>query len=283
VKNILGKTVKIVFVILHYKIVDDTIDCVESILKNERYSKYEIVVVENGSPGDDYDILQKEFSNNDVVHVMQTEENLGFAKGNNVGFQYAKKILKADFIILLNNDTIIKQKEFLNKVIYIYEKTRCAILGPDILSMDDGEHQNPHQKVNLQNVKSNIIFYKTCLILTHLNLYEPITKTIQFVLGLIKYKKNFAEDIYWRDIQEGVKLYGACLIFSPEYVSKFNGLYDKTFMYVEEDILYYIAQREKLKMVYSPEISNMCNSLKVFLQLKKNYDNETITLIDEYD
>ncbi len=298
---------KFVFVILHYKTVDDTIECVDSILKSNEYPDYEIIVVENGSPGDDYDILQKKFSNNDVVHVMQTKENLGFAKGNNVGFQYAKKILKADFIILMNNDMILEQQDFLEKVVGIYEDKNFAVLGPDVISLDDGEHQNPHTHVNLQNPGKELYYYQFYWFMAFLGLYTPVKRAIFTVVKWFKGKKKRIEP-NWSDIQEGVKLYGACLIFSPEYVSKFNGLYDKTFMYVEEDILYYIAKREKLKMVYSPEIqimhkeksstksehcssrkmrlffySNMCNSLKVFLQLKKNYDNEIITLIDDYD
>ena len=77
-------------------------------------------------------------------------------------------------------------------------------------------------------------------------------------------------------------------------------------MYVEEDILYYIAQKENLKMVYSPGVRilhkeksstksmnktskemklfyyrNMCKSLKVFLYLTKNYQIEQEFLLDD--
>jgi GT2 family glycosyltransferase len=296
---------KFVFVILHYKTIYDTIECVNSILKNESYSEYEIVIVDNCSPGDDFKVLSNQFSENNVVHLMRTDENLGFAKGNNVGYLFAKKELKTDFVILMNNDTVLEQKIFLKKILEIYEKKHFAILGPDIISLDDGEHQNPHTIVNLQNPGRELYYYRFYWLMAYLGLYVPVKRTIFTFIKWFKGKKEHFEP-NWRELQEGGKLYGACLIFSPEYVSIFNGLYDKTFMYVEEDILYYIARKENLKMVYSPEIqilhkeksstqadnstshnmrlffySNMCRSLKVFLVLIKNYKKERRSLLDD--
>jgi len=296
---------KIIFVILHYKTVNDTVECVNSIRENVSYSEYEIVIVDNCSPGYDFKVLSDHFSENSVVHLMRTDKNLGFAKGNNVGYQYAKKTLNADFIILLNNDTILKQQNFLEKILDIYQKNCFAILGPDVISMSDGEHQNPHTIVNLQNPGRELYYYRFYWLMAYLGLYIPVKLTIFTFIRWFKGKKEYVEP-NWRESQEGEKLYGACLILSPEYVSKFNGLYDKTFMYVEEDILYYIAQKEKLKMVYSPKIqimhkeksstqadnstsrkmrlffySNMCKSLKVFLELTKNYETEHKTILDD--
>lgn len=294
-----------VFVILHYKTVDDTIECINSIIENVSYLGYEIVVVDNGSPGDDFTFLQKRFSGNNIVHIMQTEENLGFAKGNNIGYQYAKKELNANFIILMNNDIILEQQNFIETIFDIYIERKFAILGPDVISLDDGEHQNPHIIVNLQNPGRELYYYRFYWLMAYLGLYVPVKRTIFTFIKWFKGKEEHVEP-NWTELQEGVKLYGACLIFSPEYVNRFKGLYDKTFMYVEEDILYYIAKQENLKMVYSPDIqilhkeksstksdnrssrkmriffySNMCISLKAFLALTKNYAQEHKNMLDE--
>jgi GT2 family glycosyltransferase len=53
---------------------------------------------------------------------------------------------------------------------------------------------------------------------------------------------------------ENVKLHGACLVFSPDYINQFNGLYPETFMYLEEDILFYISKKMYLKTVYLPTL-----------------------------
>ena len=296
--------IKFVFVILHYSAVNDTIECVESILENLDDPNFEIVVVDNCSPDDDLSILKEKFAKS-KLHFIQNEENLGFAKGNNVGYQYAKKELNANFIILLNNDTTVEQNDFLTRISNIYDETQFAVLGPDILSTADGEHQNPHIKVNLQKIRTNIIFYKLCLILTYINLYEPITKSILCLSKTLGCKQK-SNDEHWKQSKEGTKLQGSCLVFSPVYVQKYRGLFDKTFMYVEEDILFYIAKQENLKMVYSPDIQilhkeksstkslndtskkmkifyykNMCSSLKEFLALTKNYAQEHEKMLDD--
>jgi GT2 family glycosyltransferase len=297
---------KFVFVVLHYSAIKDTIECIHSLLSNIEYSNYEVVVVDNCCPDDGLKVLKNEFGKEEKIHFLQTDNNLGFAKGNNVGYQYAKKELNADFIILLNNDTVIEQKNFIDKIIEVYEKDSFAILGPDILSTEDGEHQNPYTKIDLQKIRINILFYRLCLALTYLNLYEPITKTILFLSETLRGNSKKQTNLLWQETRNNVKLQGSCLIFSPLYVNKYRGLYDKTFMYVEEDILYYIAKKENLKIVYSPDIQilhkeksstksmnktskemklfyyrNMCRSLKVFLELTKFYPEEYQALLDD--
>ena len=89
---------KIVFVILHYLAIKETIDCLTSIEKNISYDNYDVIVVDNGSKVDQDVVLLKQqelkFTN---VKVIISDENLGFARGNNIGFLYAKNNLQADF------------------------------------------------------------------------------------------------------------------------------------------------------------------------------------------
>ena len=54
--------------------------------------------------------------------------------------------------------------------------------------------------------------------------------------------------------KENIVLHGCFLIFSPEYVSRFDGLDDRTFLYKEEQLLYLRILRNKLKTVYNPEL-----------------------------
>ena len=125
---------KICFVILHYIVIDDTIECIESIFNNIKYENYNIVVVDNKSPNSSGKILKDKYKKNDRVTVILNNENSGFAKGNNIGYKYAKAILKAQFIILINNDTIIKQNDFIDKIINTYEETKFYVLSPNIIS-----------------------------------------------------------------------------------------------------------------------------------------------------
>ena len=80
------------FVILHYISITDTIECIESILKNINYLKYYIIVVDNGSKNNSGNILKEKYKNNSNVKVILNENNLGFARGNNVGYKLAKYV-----------------------------------------------------------------------------------------------------------------------------------------------------------------------------------------------
>ncbi|MDZ4949058.1 glycosyltransferase [Clostridium perfringens] len=237
----------ITFVVLHYLTLEDTIECVESI-KNIKYSDYSIVIVDNGSPNKSGEILNEKYKNDNLVNVIISEENLGFAKGNNIGYRYAKENKKTDFIIMVNNDTIVNQKEFCTKLIENYEKDRFDIAGPKIISLVDKKNQNPIKKMffNKKQVKITIIKLKILLLFNYLGFDKFIQLIYQKVKLGIKSLKKQNTTLKYEDIQ----LHGSCLIFSKRYINKYDGLFDKTFMYVEESILKYISDRDGLKMKY---------------------------------
>lgn len=255
---------KYAFVILHYLTIEDTVECVNSIQQNVDYQDYSIVVVDNGSPNDSFRILTEEFESKKNIFMVESKENLGFAKGNNLGYQFAKQTLHAQSIIMINNDTIIEQKNFLSKINDIYSETHFDILGPDIVSLKDHQHQNPYKIKSMdfseENIKKQI---KNRYISLFLNVFY-LQQFMQFVyknflkkyLKKIREKKRMAqrEQFDYSKRIEGYKLHGSCYIFSPTYVSKYNGLYSKTFMYMEEDILFFIAKKENLLLLYDPAV-----------------------------
>lgn len=82
---------KIVFVILHYLAIDETYKSVDSIEKKIDTDMYKIVIVDNASPDKSGALLKEHYKNDDHVEVLLNQENLGFARGNNVGFRCAEK------------------------------------------------------------------------------------------------------------------------------------------------------------------------------------------------
>ncbi len=82
----------------------DTEICLSSLRRiDKQRADVHVVVVDNGSSDDSIVSIQQKFPE---VTVLPTGENLGFTGGNNVGIDYALK-QNADFIWLLNNDTIV--------------------------------------------------------------------------------------------------------------------------------------------------------------------------------
>jgi len=106
---------KVSIIILNWNGLKDTIECLES-LKKITYPNYEVIVVDNDSKGNDADILEERYKN--YIRVIRNKENLGFAGGNNVAIRQVLKEEKSDYILLLNNDTIV-EPNFLEELIKI--------------------------------------------------------------------------------------------------------------------------------------------------------------------
>lgn len=242
---------KVVFVILHYLTYEDTIECVKSIKDNVIYENKEFVIVDNASYNDSFDMLKSKFSIEEDIYLIRNSENLGFAQGNNIGYDFAKNKLLANFIVIINNDTIIEDKFFIEKIIENYKESKFDILGPKIISLQDNMLQNPLNSVisDKKDVKRNIIKY-TILYIMNITKIELIKKKIAK-----KKRSEFNEECNKNDeIMYNVPLHGSCLVFSKSYIDKFEfAFYPKTFLYVEEDILYYLAKINKLKIVYFPD------------------------------
>ena len=71
---------KIAIVILNWNGLSDTLECLES-LKKTVYPDYVVVVIDNGSKGNDAEIIKEKFGN--FAWVIEEEKNLGFAGGSN--------------------------------------------------------------------------------------------------------------------------------------------------------------------------------------------------------
>jgi len=106
---------KVSIIILNWNNYKDTQECFES-LEKITYPNYEVVFVDNCSTDGSDEKLRKEFSQHIFI---QTGANLGFSGGCNAGIKYALKN-GDDYIMLLNNDTIVK-KDFLEPLVEAFE------------------------------------------------------------------------------------------------------------------------------------------------------------------
>lgn len=277
---------KISFVILHYIAIEDTIECINSIKNNINYSDKSIVVVDNGSPNNSGSILKEKYKDDSMVNIIISDKNLGFSKGNNLGYKYAKDVLNADYIVILNNDTVIEQNDFSDKLIELYIEKEYHILGPDIISTKiKGYHQNPCIiKVfnNRNDVKKYIkklkIGYYKCL-------FKKYTKTYNLVNRLKKNTNNINLNNYINYDMENVKLHGSCLIFSKKYIEENEYAFNpNTFMYMEEDILYYECKKKNYKMLYSPRIKIYHKEdISTEAVLKRNVDKDIFIFKNSID
>lgn len=116
---------RVFIIIVNWKNWPDTIECIKS-LRQIDYPDFQIVLVDNQSEnkGD----FEKQFPE---VKLIANPINSGFSGGNNLGIDYALKN-RADYLLLLNNDTVV-DKDFLKILVKEAEENQeVGILGPAI-------------------------------------------------------------------------------------------------------------------------------------------------------
>ncbi|MFN3315581.1 MAG: glycosyltransferase, partial [Raineya sp.] len=74
-------------IIINYNTFSLTCKCIESILQYTQGVSYEIILVDNASTECDADKFLEFFPQ---ITLIKSPENVGFARGNNLGLQYAK-------------------------------------------------------------------------------------------------------------------------------------------------------------------------------------------------
>ncbi len=103
------------------------LECFESIFKIN-YSNYSVIMVDNGSFDKSVQFVKDKFPQ---VEIIENKRNLGFAAACNQGIRQAFKD-KADYVLLLNNDTVVSSN-FLIKMVKAGEHNKkIGIIGSKI-------------------------------------------------------------------------------------------------------------------------------------------------------
>ncbi|MDD5638539.1 MAG: glycosyltransferase family 2 protein [Candidatus Pacebacteria bacterium] len=129
---------KVWILILTWNNYEDTFKCFKS-LKNIDYPNFDVLVIDNNSTDGSIQLLQSKYPHFDYI---KNQENLKFSGGNDIGI---KTILdmpeESDYILLLNNDTIIEDKRILYPLVKLLEENpRIGIAGVKAI-YPDGSNQ----------------------------------------------------------------------------------------------------------------------------------------------
>ena len=128
-------TPKVTIILVNYNGSSDTRECLRS-LAQITYQPHDVIVIDNGSRDkEEAHELQKSFPN---ITVIRSEENKGFAGGNNIGITIAQE-RGSDYVLLLNNDTTVDVK-FLDAMVAAAEAdARISMVGAKIYYHSDRE------------------------------------------------------------------------------------------------------------------------------------------------
>ena len=222
---------KIAIVILNYMNYEDTIACVNCAL-NQTYNNYEIIIVDNGSSNQSYNILYFIFGNCPKITLLHSKKNLGFARGNNIGIKYARTKGKADYVFVCNSDILFDTDLF--EQISKADCTGIGVISPTVYSLK-GEAQPP-------TIRTDNIYQKAFVTSIFLFLYWISSPITSFLYRSLRRRSMPCSS---SEAGRGDKyvLQGCSYFLTPEFFRYYNQLYPKTFLYLEEiNLLIYLAK-----------------------------------------
>jgi len=215
-------------VTLNYKKPDLTISCIDSLW--EQYeaelssNKMEVIIVDNDSQDDSVEKIKKEISTKKFhnTHVIANPTNAGFGAGCNIGANASK----GEFILFLNNDTLVKDKGLMKMAEYCQNHPEVSILGGQLRNFD-GSLQPSVGK-----------FY---------------TPGYAFLL-LIGGQKMGILDRSPKNIEQVEWVKGGLLLIRKEVFEKLHGFDEKIFMYTEDMELCYRAHLQGFGIYFYPDV-----------------------------
>lgn len=152
--------------------------------------------------------------------IIQTGANLGYAGGNNVGIKYALAC-SADYVWLLNNDTIV-DKESLSAMIKLAESnTKIGLVGPKILFYDKPQI--------IQSVGGWV----------GINPFHQLRRAFPAL-----------DDGSWNYYIEPHLIYGTALLAKCDVFEEIGLLDERYFMYYEDNEFNYRAKTKGWKSAY---------------------------------
>ena len=225
---------KIAVIIINWKKNDFTLKCIDSVLKSS-YKNFKIILIDNESQNNFPDEINK----SEKIQIIKNENNEGFSKANNQGIKYSIKH-GYDYVLLLNNDTLIKN-DLIDSLIQQSSTLNQKIIQPLILNYDGSKIWNAGGKIN--------------------NFFGTF-QTLEKGKGFKYFKRNRTYTDWFT---------GCCVLIKVE-IFNHVGYFDERFFAYYEDVDYSIRLK---KMGYS--IALMTNS---YLQHYESASSKSLNKIE---
>ncbi len=128
------KHIQLSIIIVNWNSIELLKPCIISIMENNPDFDFEVIVVDNASEDNSTEILKKEFSQ---VKLIENKTNIGFTRANNLAINKSM----GKYILLLNPDTLMIEKNILKNWIDYMEKHPDVGASGCKLINEDGSHQ----------------------------------------------------------------------------------------------------------------------------------------------
>lgn len=225
------KAPSIYVIIVNWNGKKDTLECLSSLLLvRKQYPLLSVVIVDNDSKDGSPEEIKKHYP---WAYCIHSDQNLGFAGGNNKGIAYALDH-DADYIWLLNNDTIVDKNVL--SMMSSFQDPVVGAVGSKIYFFKGHEYHHDRYKK------------KEC------------GKVLWYAGGLIDWKNMLASHRGVDEVDDGQFdtqietdfITGCSFCIRSEVIRKVGLLDESYFMYMED--LDYSLRIQKLgfKTVYNP-------------------------------
>ena len=237
-------------------------NCLESIYKNTKDVKFEIIVSDNGSTDGSIEMLKKSYPQ---VRLIENNENLGFGKANNV----AAKKANGKYILFLNSDTVLLNNSLKYFFEYAEKMSKPGIIGSWLI---DSENQPMPSYGKFTTFDKQLLIY----------LYDFFPLLLKIRLFLKPRKSNLInEKPFVVDFVTGADLFIPLDIFN-----EIGGFDESFFMYHEDDDLCRRALINGYKsiLISDPKIvhfegKSLCMSKKKILIREQSF----LTYLKKYE
>ncbi|MBI2032009.1 MAG: glycosyltransferase family 2 protein, partial [Candidatus Levybacteria bacterium] len=211
-------------IILSYNTKDLVINCLKSLIGQytDELEKglFEIIVVDNASADNSFKTLSDFAKNHKNIEVIQSQENLGFGRGCNLGEEKAK----GEYILFLNSDTQVNDRSFLEMLEFANSKN-VGIVGGKIYFPDGKVQKSAGKFYTLPNFLLMILGFER--------------------LGFLKSSPDKIKKVDW--------VSGAFMLVKKSIFDKI-GKFDKNiFMYIEDMELCFRAKKQGIQTYFFPQ------------------------------
>ncbi len=208
---------KLSIVILTYNSANYIERLLKSIAKFNEGSDYEIIVVDNNSTDETVKLIQKA-----KVKIIENKENVGFAKGINIGAEEAK----GEYLLFINPDMEWKNGSIEDLISLFEQDSKVGVIGGKILTKNGRAEKSAGR-----SLKTFEVF------LTTLGLDEA--------LGVRTSPNKRCEVDF---------VSGGFMAVRKDLFGKLGGFDENLFMYVEDMEFCYRAKKEGMKVIFEPSV-----------------------------
>lgn len=224
--------IQLSIILVGYGVQGELGECLNSVQQNLKEIRSEIILVWNCGPEDRLEAIRGSFP--DVV-LIENKENVGFSRGCNQGLKNAK----GRYVLFLNPDTIIKDKETLSIAIkYLESNQRVGILGIKLINPNGSVQPSCNNFPTIEN-----------LFLDHILRIRLVSRTI---------KARFLYRFWYHDELRDVDwILGAFMMMKHTLADELGGFDEDYFLYGEDLDICYRAKQLGAAITFLPSAEVM--------------------------